>query len=125
MPAAKKKKPSKPSEKPSAAAVARAALDAEPPRPSDDAVPPIERRRSAVEQARPPPRLLSASQVLGLVPISYPTLWAMMLRNEFPRSRQLAPGSNRVAWLESEVLAWIDSRPLQRLKGDEEPERSK
>jgi predicted DNA-binding transcriptional regulator AlpA len=123
MPAAAKKKKSTP--KPSAAAAARAALDAEPPRPSDDAAPPIERRRSAVEQARPPPRLLSTAEVLALVPVSYPCLWEMMRRGEFPRSRRLAPGSNRVGWLESDVFAWIENRPQQKLKGDAEPERSK
>jgi predicted DNA-binding transcriptional regulator AlpA len=97
----------------------RAALDPDPPPPIDNAVPLPERRRALIASARPPPpRLLSKAAVLALVPVSYPCLWAMMLRGEFPRSRSLAPGSNRVGWVESEVLAWIESRPVQKLKGD-------
>jgi prophage regulatory protein len=110
VPTAKQKKPS-------AAAKVRVALDVHPPKPSDDDAPP-EHRRALVELARPPPRLLSKAEVLRLVPVSYPTLWAMMLRGEFPRARKLAPGSNRVAWRADEVFAWIETLPLQALKAD-------
>jgi prophage regulatory protein len=112
MPKAKKK--------PSAAAVARAALDPDPPKPSDDTVPPIERRRSAVEQARPPPPqlLLTRAEMLRRVALTYPTVWKMMIAGTFPRGRAI--GNGRVAWLESEIEAWIDALPRQRLKGDEE-----
>jgi predicted DNA-binding transcriptional regulator AlpA len=124
MPAAtKKKQPSKP-KKPSAAAIARAALDAEPPRPSDDAVPLIERRRSAVEQARPPPpplRLLSRREVCERIGVSYPTLWSWMRFGKFPRSRVMNGG--KICWLESDIEAWIRGLPVQTLKpADEEPD---
>jgi predicted DNA-binding transcriptional regulator AlpA len=103
--------------KPSAAAKVRAALDPVPPSPTDDATPLLE-RRALIETARPPPRLLSQAQVLAIVPVSIPTLWAMMRRGEFPRSRRLGAGSNRVAWFESEILAWFETLPKQKLKGD-------
>jgi predicted DNA-binding transcriptional regulator AlpA len=121
MAPAKKQRSNAPASKPSTAQKIRAALDPVPPSPSSD-VPLQERRRALIELARPPPsqRLLSKSQVLALVPVSGPCLWAMMRRGEFPRSRRLGAGSNRVAWLESEVLAWIAALPVQRLKGDEE-----
>jgi predicted DNA-binding transcriptional regulator AlpA len=124
MPAvAKKSKTPKPSKKPSAAAVARAALDAEPPRPSDDTtIPLIERRRSAVEQARPPPplRLLSRREVCERIGVSYPTLWSWMRLGKFPRSRVMNGG--KICWLESDIEAWIRGLPVQTLKpADAEP----
>jgi predicted DNA-binding transcriptional regulator AlpA len=111
--------------KPTAAERARAAFDPDPTAQIDAAAPPPS-ERVVVEQARPPPpRLLSKAEVLALVPVSYPCLWAMMRRGEFPRGRKLAPGSNRVAWRESEVLKWIENLPPQKLKGDKEAARSK
>ena len=38
-----------------------------------------------------------------------------MRRGTFPRSRQLG---GKVAWIESEVEAWIAALPVRRLKGD-------
>jgi prophage regulatory protein len=104
--------------KPTAAERARAAFDPDPASPIDAAAPPPS-ERVVVEQARPPPRLLSKAEVLALVPVSYPCLWAMMVRGEFPRARRLSPNSNRVAWLADEVSAWIESRPVQKLKDNE------
>jgi predicted DNA-binding transcriptional regulator AlpA len=54
--------------------------------------------------------------VLAKVGLSYTTVWQMMRRGEFPRARQVA---DRSKWLASEVDAWILSRPVQPLKGDE------
>src|SRR4051812_35517247 len=106
MPAAKKKQSASAKKKQSAAERARERFDSDPTTPADVVVPPPS-ERVVVEQPRPPPpRLLSKSQVLALVPVSYPCLWAMMKRGEFPRSRRLGAGSNRIAWVESEVLAW-------------------
>jgi predicted DNA-binding transcriptional regulator AlpA len=48
--------------------------------------------------------------------ISYPTVWRWMIENKFPRSRQVGGKS---VWVESEIDAWIASRPLVRLKGDD------
>ena len=41
--------------------------------------------------------LLSRAEVLSLIPISYPTMWALMRKGEFPRSRQV--GKHKRCWL--------------------------
>ena len=37
------------------------------------------------------------------------SIYRYMARNLFPAQRRIGPG--RVAWLASEVLAWVESRP--------------
>jgi len=41
--------------------------------------------------------------------IGVSTIYRLVAAGQFPRQRQLSPG--RVGWLESEVAAWIASRP--------------
>jgi prophage regulatory protein len=65
---------------------------------------------------KPALRFISRKEVLSRVPVSYPTLWAMMRRGEFPRSRAIV--GRRCVWVESEVEAWIARRPRVRLQGD-------
>lgn len=60
-------------------------------------------------------RLLFRPELLEAVALSYPTIWLMMRKGTFPRSRQVG---HRVAWLESEVVAWLEALPIKRLKGD-------
>src|SRR5262249_56189339 len=60
-------------------------------------------------------RLMSRRELLDLIPISYPKLWSMMRRGEFPRS--LAIGGKCV-WREDEVHAWVDNLSKVKLKGD-------
>ena len=64
---------------------------------------------------RPVPRLISKPEVLDRVGVTFPTLWAWMRAGAFPRSRDLG---GRACWLESEIDAWIENRPIRRLKGD-------
>ena len=47
----------------------------------------------------------------GLPPV---TRWRMEQRGEFPRRRKISPG--RVGWLESEVRAWIETRPISDIR---------
>jgi predicted DNA-binding transcriptional regulator AlpA len=104
-----------PKRKPSSAEIARAIFDSDPPPPSSSAVPSPE-QRVVIEQARPPPvRLLNRKQVLERVGVTYPTLWTWMQQDRFPRARELG---RRIAWLESEVEAWINALPLRQFKGD-------
>jgi predicted DNA-binding transcriptional regulator AlpA len=122
MPAAKK--PKSP-EKPSAAALARTALDSNPPPPSSDAPPP-ERQRAVVEQARPPPtlRLLPQREVCALIGVSAPTIWKWTRDGKFPRARVMNGG--KLGYLAHEVEEWIRALPLQELKPpDEKAKRSK
>jgi prophage regulatory protein len=63
----------------------------------------------------PNSRLISKKEMLSRVPLSYPTIWDLMRRGKFPRSRSIG---RKVAWVESEVEAWIASRSKVKLKGD-------
>jgi predicted DNA-binding transcriptional regulator AlpA len=67
--------------------------------------------------AQPPSvRLLSKSEVIGIVGVSFPTLWAMMRRGAFPRGVIVG---GKTKWRSDEVDRWIDSLPIRKLKGDE------
>jgi prophage regulatory protein len=46
--------------------------------------------------------------LLQKIPLSDVTIWRMEKLGQFPKRRQLSPG--RVAWLASEVDAWVESR---------------
>jgi prophage regulatory protein len=61
-------------------------------------------------------RLLDKKQVLERVPVSGTTLWSWVKKGEFPQPRTLTGGqgrTHRVAWVESEVVEWIKSRPVR------------
>ena len=108
--------------KPSAAAEVRAALDPNSPKPSSD-VPLPERRRSPVEEARPPPtlRLLPQREVCALVGVTAPTLWKWTRDGKFPTARVMNGG--KLGYLAHEVEEWILALPLQKLKPPDEPKR--
>jgi prophage regulatory protein len=62
-------------------------------------------------------KFLSNPKVHEISGLSNVTRWRMEKRNEFPKRRQISP--NRIAYLESEVLAWMDTRPTSKIKSDE------
>lgn len=53
-------------------------------------------------------RLLSRREVEAICSLSRSSLYAMMAKGEFPKPVHL--GARRVAWRESDIKAWIDSR---------------
>lgn len=53
-------------------------------------------------------RLLRRGEVLDRTALSTSSLYALMGKGEFPRPRRI--GKTAVAWRESEVAAWIESR---------------
>ena len=55
-----------------------------------------------------PFRLRPLSWVLDVVPYSKQSIYRLMSINKFPRAIRL--GGNRVAWKESDILAWIASK---------------
>jgi predicted DNA-binding transcriptional regulator AlpA len=99
----------------SAAGKIRDALDPDPPSPTDNTVPPKE-RRSAVEEARPPPtlRLLPQREVCARVGVTAPTLWKWTRDGKFPTARVMNGG--KLGYLAHEVEEWIRALPLQKLK---------
>ena len=56
-----------------------------------------------------PPRLLTRRQVEVLTGLARSTLYRMMRAGTFPNPIRV--GQRAVRWLESEILAWIASRP--------------
>ena len=48
--------------------------------------------------------------------LSRASIYRYAARGLFPARRRIGPG--RVAWLASEVLAWMESRPRPRLRGE-------
>ena len=62
--------------------------------------------------------LMSRAEVLELVGLTYPAVWALMDRGEFPRSVRISKTTNSVRWHRAEVEAWVASLPRTRLKSD-------
>jgi prophage regulatory protein len=54
-------------------------------------------------------RFLTAEQLRELIPFSRMHIHRLMRRGDFPRPLKL--GEQRVAWKESEIRAWLESRP--------------
>lgn len=66
--------------------------------------------QNTVSQPNHAPRLLRAKQVIELTAISRSYLYQLVSQGQFPKSIQLVPGGSSVAWVEQEVLDWVDSR---------------
>lgn len=62
-----------------------------------------------VELRRRGDRLLDVKQVSARTTLARNTIWELERAGQFPHRRQIT--ANKVAWLESEVDAWIASRP--------------
>ena len=59
-------------------------------------------------------RFIRIREVIRLTGISKSYIYQLCNDNQFPKSIQLVPGGKSVAWLESEVMDWIDSRVKAR-----------
>ena len=57
-------------------------------------------------------RLIRLKQVMALTGLSRSYVYALAHKGNFPQSVKLSEKS--VAWVEGEVLSWIDSRIKQR-----------
>lgn len=56
-------------------------------------------------------RFLSATKTAGIVGVSRQTLWSWVKRGHFPPSRKVGPSPDgKAAWLQSEVLEWMQNR---------------
>jgi prophage regulatory protein len=53
-------------------------------------------------------------QVMQLTGLSRMTIYRLELAGRFPRRRRLS--ENSVAWLDSDIEAWADSRPIANLR---------
>lgn len=52
--------------------------------------------------------VLDLRGVIELTTLSQSTIYAMAKKGEFPKQRRI--GSNRVVWLRSEVVAWLEAK---------------
>jgi predicted DNA-binding transcriptional regulator AlpA len=63
-------------------------------------------------------RLISRAEVLKILGVTNPTLWAWMRSGFFPRSVDIG---GKTAFVASEVESWLANLPRSRLKGDDTP----
>ena len=54
--------------------------------------------------------LISQKKVIEMTSLSATTIWREIKANRFPKNIKIGP--HRVAWRESEVMDWIQSRIL-------------
>jgi prophage regulatory protein len=59
-------------------------------------------------------KLIRMKAVTELAGISKSYVYSLSGKGLFPKSVQLVPGGSSVAWVEQEVLDWIDSRIKER-----------
>jgi prophage regulatory protein len=66
-------------------------------------------------KSEPTIRLLDKREVLAIVGVTYPTVWKLMRRGEFPRA-VIVGGKSK--WRSDEVDAWLANLRVRPLKGD-------
>jgi len=59
-------------------------------------------------------KFLRIRQVMQVTGLSRMTIYRLELAGKFPKRRQLS--QNSVAWLESDIAAWADSRPVAHVR---------
>jgi prophage regulatory protein len=59
-------------------------------------------------------KFLRIRQVMEVTGLSRMTIYRLELAGRFPKRRRLS--ENSVAWLESDIAEWADSRPIARLR---------
>ena len=59
-------------------------------------------------------RLLRRREVEDITGLSHSTIYRLMDAGEFPQAKSIGP--NCIRWMLSEIIAWMESRPLARGK---------
>ena len=59
-------------------------------------------------------RLLRRREIEDITGLSHSTIYRLMDAGEFPQAKSIGP--NCVRWMLSEIIAWMESRPLARGK---------
>jgi prophage regulatory protein len=59
-------------------------------------------------------KFLRIRQLMQLTGLSRMTIYRLELAGKFPKRRRLS--ENSVAWLESDIAAWAESRPIAHLR---------
>ncbi|WP_454019846.1 helix-turn-helix transcriptional regulator [Azospirillum sp. Marseille-Q6669] len=66
----------------------------------------------AVSSVRSGERFLLINEVQKIVLLSKPRIYTLIAEGRFPEQVHLS--ANRVAWIESEILAWLNARIQER-----------
>ena len=64
-------------------------------------------------------KFLRIGQVMQLTGLSRMTIYRLELAGEFPKRRRLS--KNSVAWLDTDIAEWAESRPVSHLRGTAGP----
>jgi prophage regulatory protein len=64
-------------------------------------------------------KFLRIRQVMQLTGLSRMTIYRLELAGRFPKRRRLS--ENSVAWLESDIAGWANSRPIAHLRAAPNP----
>ena len=67
-----------------------------------------------VQEVAQPLKLIRIRSVIELTGLSKSYIYSLAEKGFFPKSIQLVPGGTSVAWVESEIKEWIDSRIQER-----------
>jgi predicted DNA-binding transcriptional regulator AlpA len=69
-------------------------------------------RRQHVTLPNPLPPYLSRRETCSLVGLSYPSIWKLTKRGDFPRPINVAPSGGKVhRWVTTELQDWLSRRP--------------
>ena len=60
-------------------------------------------------------KFLRIKHVMQLTGLSRMTIYRLELAGEFPKRRRLS--KNSVAWLDTDITEWAESRPVSQLRG--------
>ena len=60
-------------------------------------------------------KFLRIRQIIQLTGLSRMTIYRLELAGEFPKRRRLS--KNSVAWLDTDIAQWAESRPISPLRG--------
>ncbi|TEU25527.1 helix-turn-helix transcriptional regulator [Alkanindiges illinoisensis] len=73
---------------------------------------------TAINAASQTPRFIRRSEVQKLTGLGASSIYQLQREGDFPQSVQLS--ERRVAWIESEVVAWINKRIANRIAANDE-----
>jgi len=69
------------------------------------------------QEIKQPKKLIRIKDVITITGISRSYIYQLCNDNLFPKSIQLIPGGSSVAWVEGEIIQWINERIEERDMG--------